>query len=163
MKKVLFTLLMAFVTIMSFAQQRMHRPFIDYSLYETVDSFQLEMVSVHLPFEITDENVLKNGVSLGSGYYMFKMPKTDKVIIKTNADRTKAIVVYKSFVIGGRFELPIGGRFEYNLTETDRRIVLWYKDNRHFCGYIYDKKYKVCQCFEEKKEFNKFINKFWNH
>ena len=163
MKKVLFTLLMAFVTTMSFAQQRMHRPFIDYSLYETVDSFQLEMVSVHLPFEITDENVLKNGVSLGSGYYMFKMPKTDKVIIKTNADRTKAIVVYKSFVIGGRFELPIGGRFEYNITETDRRIVLWYKDNRHFCGYIYDKKYKVCQCFEEKKEFNKFINKFWNH
>lgn len=160
MKKVLFTLLMAFVTTMSFAQQRMHRPFIDYSLYETVDSFQLEMVSVHLPFEITDENVLKNGVSLGSGYYMFKMPKADKVIIKTNADRTKAIVVYKSFVIGGRFELPIGGRFEYNLTETDRRIVLWYKDNRHFCGYIYDKKYKVCQCFEEKKEFNKFINKF---
>ena len=163
MKKVLFTLLMAFVTTMSFAQQRMHRPFIDYSLYETVDSFQIEMVSVHLPFEITDENVLKNGVSLGSGYYMFKMPKTDKVIIKTNADRTKAIVVYKSFVIGGRFELPMGGRFEYNLTETDRRIVLWYKDNRHFCGYIYDKKYKVCQCFEEKKEFNKFINKFWNY
>lgn len=161
MKRFIITLvMMSFAIALTFGQHRMMRPFIDYSNYEKVDSLPLEMVSVHLPFEVTDEKALENSVSLGSGYYMFKMPRTDNVVIKTNADRTKAIVVYKSFVIGGRFELPIGGRYEYNIKEDERRLVLWYKDNRTYCGYIYDKVYKVCQCFEEKKEFKRFTNYF---
>ena len=153
MKRFIITLvMMSFAIALTFGQHRMMRPFIDYSNYEKVASLTLEMVSVYLPFEVTDEKALENSVSLGSGYYMFKMPRTDNVVIKTNADRTKAIVVYKSFVVGGRYE--------YNIKEDERRLVLWYKDNRTYCGYIYDKVYKVCQCFEEKKEFKRFTNYF---
>ena len=160
MKKALFALVMlSFAIGYVFSQPRMIRPFIDFSNYEKVDSLPIEMVSVHLPFEIADENVLKNAESLGGGDYMFKIPREDKFVIKTNSDRTKAVVVYKSIAVGGRFELPIGGRYEYNIEENERRIILWYKDSRAYCGYIYDKVYKVCQCFEEKKEFRRFLRK----
>ena len=161
MKKfILLTVMLAFVAIASvFAQPRMIRPFIDYSSYVKVDSLPIEMISVHFPTEIENENIAKSGVSLGGGDYMFPTRHHDNLIIKTNADRTKAIVVFKSIVVGDRFELPIGGRYEYTVEENDRRIILYYKDNRTYCGYIYDKKFKICQCFEQRKEFRRFMRK----
>lgn len=160
-KSILIALMLAFIaTVSVFAQPKMVRPFIDFSKYEKVDTLPLEMISVHFPTEIENENIAKNGVSLGGGDYMFPTRHSDNIIIKTNADRTKAIIVFKSIVVGGRFELPIGGRYEYTIEENDRRLILYYKDNRTYCGYIYDKKFKICQCFEEKKAYRRFMRKF---
>lgn len=159
-KSILITVLFAFIATFAFAQPRMVHPFIDFSKYEKVDTLPLEMISVHFPTEIENENIAKQGVSLGGGDYMFPTLHHDNLVIKTNADRTKAIVVFKSVIVGGRFELPIGGRYEYTIEENERRIVLWYKDNRTYCGYIYDKKYKICQCFEERKAYRRFMRKF---
>ena len=160
-KSILIALMLAFIaTVSVFAQPKMVRPFIDFSKYEKVDTLPLEMISVHFLTEIENENIAKNGVSLGGGDYMFPTRHSDNIIIKTNADRTKAIVVFKSIVVGGRFELPIGCRYEYTIEENDRRHILYYKDNRTYCGYIYDKKFKICQCFEEKKAYRRFMRKF---
>jgi len=159
-KSILFTVLFAFIATVAMAQPRMVHPFIDFSKYEKLDTLPLEMISVHFPTEIENENIAKNGVSLGGGDYMFPTRHSDNIIIKTNADRTKAIIVFKSIVVGGRFELPIGGRYEYTIEENDRRLILYYKDNRTYCGYIYDKKFKICQCFEEKKAYKRFMRKF---
>jgi hypothetical protein len=164
-RSILISVLFAFIATIAMAQPQMARPqmlrpFIDFSKYEKVDTLPLEMISVHFPTEIENENIAKNGVSLGGGDYMFPTRHSDNIIIKTNADRTKAIVVFKSIVVGGRFELPIGGRYEYTIEENDRRLILYYKDNRTYCGYIYDKKFKICQCFEEKKAYRRFMRKF---
>lgn len=159
-RSILISVLFAFIATVAMAQPRMVRPFIDFSKYEKVDTLPLEMISVHFPTEIDNENIAKNGVSLGGGDYMFPTRHSDNIIIKTNADRTKAIIVFKSIVVGGRFELPIGGRYEYTIEESDRRLILYYKDNRTYCGYIYDKKFKICQCFEEKKAYRRFMRKF---
>ena len=86
---------------------------------------------------------------------MFTLPHMDKMIIKTNTDRTKAIIIKNSIAVGGRFNL-IFRPYEYNIEENERRCILWYKDNRTYCGYIYDKEYKICQYFESKKEFRLF-------
>lgn len=111
--------------------------------YNIIDSLPLEMVYIHLNKEIED------AVDLGGGYYMVKMPHKDKIIYRTNSTRTKAIVMYNSICFGSK-------RFEYNIEENENRIILWYKDNRNYCGYIYDKKYKVCKYFESRKEFRRF-------
>ena len=157
-KSILITALFAFIATFTFAQPK--NPFIDFSKYEKADSFLLEKVYVHLPVEFEDGKQPQNSTALGSGYYLFELPHAQIMTIKTNGDRTKAVVTYKSLVVGGRFEYPIGGRYEYNIEENDRRIVLWYKDDRTYCGYIYDKLIKVCKCFEERKEYKYFMRKF---
>jgi hypothetical protein len=133
MKKLLL-ILFAFVPMLSMAQ---------FSEYNVVDSLPLEMVYIHLDKEIED------AIDLGDGYYMVKMPHKDKIVFRTNSDRTKAIMIYHSICFGSK-------RFLYNIEENENRIVLWYKDSRNYCGYIYDKKYKVCKYFESKREFKRF-------
>lgn len=138
---ILITLMLAFVACVSvFAQPRMPRPMtfgVNFSKYEKVDSLPLERIYVHTNTEdIEDENA----VSLGGGDYMFKLPFENWLVIKTNAERTTAIVT--SFALGMRF-------MEYNVEENDRRLILWYKDSRRYCGLIYDKEFKVCQYFTE--------------
>ena len=120
--------------------------FIDFSKYEKVDSLPLEMIYVHLNKEIDDENV----ISLEGGYYMFKMPHKDKIIFRTNSDRTKAVVVYNSYCFGSK-------RFEFNIEDSEARTVLWYKDDYNYCGYIYDKHYKAAKYFESKKDYKRFM------
>lgn len=135
MRKLLLILFM-FVPTLLLAQPR-------FSEYNVVDSLPLEMVYIHLDKEIED------AIDLGGGYYMVKMPHKDKIVFRTNSDRTKAIMIYHSICFGSK-------RFEYNIEENEHRLVLWYKDNRNYCGYIYDKKYKVCKYFESKREFKRF-------
>ena len=135
MKKLLLMLFMA-VCLSANAQPR-------FSEYNVVDSLPLEMVYIHLNKEIED------AIDLGGGYYMVKMPYKDKIMYRTNSTRTKAIVIYNSICFGSK-------RFEYNIEENEGRIILWYKDDRNYCGYIYDKKYKVCKYFESRKEFRRF-------
>lgn len=135
MKRLLLMLFM-FVPTLLMAQPR-------FSEYDVVDSLPLEMVYIHLDKEIED------AVNLGGGYYMVKMPHKDKIVFRTNSTRTKAIMIYHSICFGSK-------RFVYNIEENESRLVLWYKDNRNYCGYIYDKKYKVCKYFESKREFKRF-------
>ena len=66
-KSILISVLFAFIATFAFAQPRMVRPFIDFSKYEKVDTLPLEMISVHFPTEIENENIAKQGVSLGGG------------------------------------------------------------------------------------------------
>ena len=159
MKKIFITLVLAFVATLSIAQPRMMpRPFVDFSQYEKVDSFLLEKVEVTLPFEIKEENLPKDAIAEGGGGYMFTLPHADKVVIKTNSDRTKAIIVRNSIAVGGRLNF-IFRPYEYNIEENEKRCVLWYKDDRTYCGYIYDKEFKVCKYFESrhKREFRRFM------
>lgn len=146
LKKVFITLLMVFTcSILSFAQPKMARPFIDFSKYEKVDSLPLEMIMVHFNNEIDDADA----ISMGDGDYLVKVPYNDKILIRKTVDDTKAIVLYNSYCFGRHFE--------FNVEDSERRTILWYRDKRIYCGYIYDKKFKVCKYFESKKEYKRFM------
>jgi hypothetical protein len=143
MKKTVLTFLFTLVVSIGFAQMHMHpprqfkMPHIDIRQYEVVDSFPLERITIYSPYDYSGDEVIQ----LGTGQYLIEMPYPDKMIIRTNKDRTKAIVVYNSYCFGRHKE--------FNVKETDRRIVLWYEDDDGlYCGYTYDKKYKVCKYFE---------------
>ena len=153
MKRLILSLVFVLVASFGFAQAPrmnfMNR--VDFNKYEVVDSLPIERIMIHFDKEIDDENL----ISLGSGDYMATVPYNDNMIIRTTADKTKAIVVHNSYAFGRHFE--------FNVEDNERRTVLWYEDKGIYCGYIYDKKYKVCKYFESKKEFNRFIRRpFFN-
>lgn len=145
MKKILFTFLFTLMSMISYAQfvpQRHHfnyKPNIELSQYVLTDSLSLEAIYIHSPFDYDDDKV----VDLGSGDYIIEMPYKDKMIIRTNKDKTKAIVLYNSYCFGRHKE--------FNIKDNERRMILWYEDDKIYCGYIYDKHYKVCKYFESKK------------
>ena len=153
MKRLILSLVFVLVASFCFAQASrmsfMNRA--NFNKYEVVDSLPIERIMIHFDKEIDDENL----ISLGSGDYMATVPHKDNMIIRTTADKTKAIVVHNSYAFGRHFE--------FNVEDNERRTVLWYKDKGIYCGYIYDKKYKVCKYFESKKEFNRFMRRpFFN-
>ncbi len=153
MKRFILSLVFVLVASFGFAQAPrmsfMNR--VDFNKYEVVDSLPIERIMIHFDKEIDDENL----ISLGSGDYMATVPHKDNMIIRTTADKTKAIVVHNSYAFGRHFE--------FNVEDNERRTVLWYEDKGIYCGYIYDKKYKVCKYFESKKEFNRFMRRpFFN-
>ena len=82
---------------------------------------------------------------------MGTLPHKDNMIIRMTQDSTKAIVLYNSIVFGRHFE--------FNVKNNDRRMILWYEDKGIYCGYIYDKYYKVCSYFESRKEFKRFMRR----
>jgi len=116
----------------------------------------LEMISVELPSGLEPP---EESIGLGGGIYLLKMPEKHSMVIIKVKGEDKAIVIHSSFFISRFFVNPEkyfrGPRenyFKYNIEENDRRLVLWYKDNRIYCGYIYDKQYKVCQYFEKREK-----------
>lgn len=151
MKKIILTILFALIATFSFSQpnyvQHHFRPEINLSQYNVVDSLPLERITIHFDKEIDDERF----ISLGSGDYMAPLPHNDKIIIKTNEDRTKAIVLYNSYCFGRHLE--------FDIQENEKRIVLYNQNDKGFCGYIYDKKYKVAKYFESKKEYKHFMKR----
>jgi hypothetical protein len=152
-KRLILSLVFVLVTTFSFAQGSsmnfMHR--IDLSKYEVVDSLPLERIMIYNEKEIDGEGI----IDLGSGYYMAPIPHKDNMIIKTTKDKDKAIIIYNSYCFGRHFE--------FNVEDNDARTVYWYKDKNVYCGYIYDKKYKVCKYFESKKEYKRFMRRpFFN-
>lgn len=152
MKRFILTILFALIATFSFSQPRhfnynVVRPAIDITQYSVVDSLPLEKIDLQFNKEIDDENL----ISLGGGHYMAPLPHNDKMIIRMTQDSTKAIVLYNSIVFGRHFE--------FNVKDNDRRMILWYEDKGIYCGYIYDKHYKVCSYFESKKEFKKFMRR----
>ena len=142
MKKIILTMLcMLFVSLGTYAQPKMF----DFSQYSNTDSLAVEMVYFHSDAVLTAEGI----IDLGGGYYMAKTPFKTNFVIKTNADKTKAIVTNK-------FHFD---PFQYTYKEDDRRITLYYKDNKVCRGYVYDKKLKVCQPFDSNKGYKKFIRR----
>jgi hypothetical protein len=165
MKKIFITFLFACMALVSFAQMPQmpnrpsigqFRPNVDFGKYEVVDSLPIERIIVHFNKEIDDENLL----SMGSGDYLAPVPHKDNMVIRTTADRTKAIVVHNSYTFGRHLE--------FDIQENERRLILYVKNDNLYCGYIYDKRFKVCKYFEDKKEFNRFMrrpifNRFMPH
>ena len=147
MKKFILTLVFVFITTLSFAQapHMHHFNHIDLNKYEVVDSLPLERITIHVNKEIDGENI----IDLGGGEYLAPIPHKDNIIIRTNTDRTKAIVLYNSYCFGRHLE--------FDIQENERRIVLYKQSSNGYCGYIYDKYYKVAKYFESKKEYKRFM------
>ena len=151
MKRFILSFIFVLVATFTFAQPNpMHRTFgerFDFQKYEVVDSLPLERIDLQFNKEIDDENL----IDLGNGHYMAPLPHKDKMIIRMTTDSTKAIVVYNSLIFGRHFE--------FNVKNNERRLILWYEDKGIYCGYIYDKYYKVCSYFESRKEFKRFMRR----
>lgn len=153
MKRLILSLVFVLIATLSFAQgprmNFMNR--IDFTKYEVVDSLPLERIMVHFNKEIDDENF----ISLGDNDYMAPVPHKDNMIIRFNSDKTKAIVVHNSYAFGRHFE--------FNIQDNERRLILWYEDKGIYCGYVYDKTWKICKYFESRKEFKHFMRRpFFN-
>ena len=151
MKKVILTFIFTIFATISFAQlpqipmERFRG--IDLNKYSVVDSLPLDRVMIYFDREIDDETF----ISQGGGYYMAPLPHHDRMIIRKTEDNTKAIVIYNSYIFGRHYE--------FNVEDNEHRTVLWYKDKNVYCGYIYDKKFKVCKYFDSKKEYRRFFKR----
>ena len=144
MKKFFITFLAVLMIVSVSAQvPRFNR--IDFSKYETVDSLPLERIMIRFNKKIDE----KGFVDLESGYYLAPIPHKDNFVVKFNKDKSKAIVLYNSYCFGRHFE--------FNVKDDERRIVFWYKDDDNYCGYIYDKRFKVCKYFDSKRQFHRFM------
>ena len=151
MRKFILTFIFALIATLSFSQPRhfnynVVRPDINLTQYSVIDSLPIERILIHFNKEVDDDRFL----DMGSGDYLAPVPYNDKMIIKTNQDRTKAIVIHNSY--------SFGRHLEFDIQENERRLILYFKDDNIYCGYIYDKYYKVCKYFESKKEYKRFMN-----
>ena len=132
-------ILILFITTVCYGQNRRHfREYIDFSKYEIVDSLPLERISIYSPFDYDSDKVINKG----DGEYLIEMPHKDRMIIRKTKDNKKAIIIYNSFVFGRHKE--------FNIKNSERRLILWYEDDNLYCGYIYDKIFKVCKYFEQR-------------
>jgi hypothetical protein len=111
--------------------------------YTVRDSLPLEMITIQSAFDYDTEN--DDIISLDGGFYLVPLPHKDKMLIATNKDRTKGIVLYNSYCFGRHKE--------FTITENERRMILWYEDDDLYCGYVYDKAYKVAKYFEDRRSF----------
>lgn len=149
MKKFILTFVFVMFSVIGFAQTGFNRPFfripVDFNKYEIVDSLPIERIMIHFNKEIDNEDF----IDLGDGDYMAPVPHKDNMVIRMNATKDKAVVIHNSYAFGRHFE--------FDVQDNDKRIVLYYQDKNIYCGYIYDKEFKVCKYFESKKEFNKLI------
>lgn len=75
-----------------------------------------------------------------NGDYLVELPKESKLVIAFNTNKTKAIVLDNGYMFGRRME--------FNVKDDEARLVLFFKDEHVYCGYIYDKKTKAGKYFE---------------
>lgn len=139
MKRTIFSIILTFFVTFGFCQTNHHffKHRIDIRQYEVIDSLPIERIYISSQFDYDEDKI----ISVDDNQYLIEAPYKDKMIIKTNKDRTKAIVLYNSYIFGRHMQ--------FNIKETDKRIVLWYEDENIMCGYAYDKRYKVCKYFED--------------
>lgn len=144
MKKfILLTVMMAFVACASvLAQPKFIN--LDPTKYTDVVTLSIENRFFHAEREINFEGVQE----LGNGDYMHALQHKDSLVFETNAEKTKAKVVKMNQFL----RLPMDRFLSFNVKEDERRIILYYEDNRIYCGYIYDKSLKACQPFMNVKE-----------
>lgn len=103
-----------------------------------------------------DTLVLQNRPSVyptRDGDYLVELPKEQKLIIAYNEDHSKAIVLHG---------YPWARRMEFNVKYEAHRLILWYKDEHVYCGYIYDGKIKACQYVEaiNENEKDRLVKRF---
>ena len=142
MKKINFIITLMLLFIATSVNAQMHHAF-DYSEFEKVDSLPIELAYFYSHIPVKGEGV----IDLDEGFYMKPFKAT--FVIKTNADKTKAIV---------EIDPPFLHRV-YNVIESERRITLWYKDKDTYCGYVYDKELKACQNYGTRKERKNFVRR----
>ena len=144
---ILLTVMLAFVASVSvFAQPRIIN--LDPTKYTDVVTLSIENRFFHSEREINFEGIQE----LGNGDYMHALQRKDSIVFETNAEKTKAKVVRMNQFL----RLPMDRFLSFNMKEDERRIILYYEDNRIYCGYIYDKTLKACQPFSNIKE-RKFV------
>lgn len=134
MKKLLIFIL-SIIPIFGFSQKRFIQNHMQYTI---IDSLSLERISIHSPFDYESDKV----IPMGDGDYLIEIPHKDKMVICYNKDKSKAIILYNSYCFGRHKE--------FNVTDNEKRTLLWYKDDHLYCGYIYDKVYKVAKYFESR-------------
>ena len=101
--KILILLFIGLISINSFGQRRFIRNHLQYT---EIDSLLLERISIHSPFDYESDKV----IPMGDGDYLIEIPRKDKMVICTNKERTKAIILYNSYCFGRHKE--------FNITET---------------------------------------------
>ena len=144
MKKLFLTMFFAIIAVAMFAQPRFfpgqnaHVRF--NTMYTVIDSLTLEQIPTPFPTEDND--------------YLMELPHAGKMIIAYNADRTKAKVLFNGTPIK-RHHSVINHFMEYDVKDSDARLILYHKDDFMFCGYIYDKTVKACKYFEAINEDEK--------
>ena len=127
MKKLLLCLVMTLSVVSVFGQRRMHLR----DVYVNLDTLVIEVASVPAESDV-----------------LIELPKESKIILAFNVGRTKAIVLHNP---GYQFVR----RLEYDVRETETRIILYHKDKYLYCGYVYDKKVKAARYFEAINENEK--------
>lgn len=127
-------ILLLFLSTPCFGQNFFNSP----KKYENIDSLSLERITIYSSFDYDDDKI----INMGDGEYLIELPHKDKIIIATDKDREKAIILYNSYCFGRHKE--------FFIKENEKRLILWYKDSHIYCGYIYDKIFKVCKYFESK-------------
>jgi len=163
MKKFIFITLSMLFSITCFGQFNMPnrmRPFVNENVYVLVDSLPLERYQTYVPdsnliqhIEARSGEKLKENqiIELGGNEYVFELPVKDKVLVKYNKDKTKAIITNSGIIHGIGLYF-----FEYNVKSDERREILYYEDNNILCGLAYDKRYKMAKYFRyEKKEIGR--------
>lgn len=139
MKKFILTTIFALVAMFSYCQGFNHERGHFKMVYRTVDTLLLKNVPTPNPTM--------------NGDYLITLHKEQKIIIAYNNDHSKAIVLHGYMW---------GKRMEFNVKYEGSRLILWYKDDYLYCGYIYDEKVKACQYFEaiSESEKEKITKKF---
>jgi len=125
MKKFILTSIMCLFALTAFSQASKHEGFHFKSVYTMVDTLVVKNVQFAYPTK--------------DGDYLITLPKEQNLILAYNKDHTKAIVLHGYMW---------GKRMEFNVKYNETRLVLVYKDEHIYCGYIYDMKHKACQYFE---------------
>lgn len=128
MKKFILTSIMCLFALTAFSQAHRHFK----SVYTIVDTLSVKSIQSNYPTR--------------DGDYLITLLKEQNLVIAYNNDHTKAIVLHG---------YPYARRMEYNVKYDGARLILWYKDEHLYCGYIYDEKIKACQYFEAINEAEK--------
>ena len=131
MKKIILALVVCLFAISAYSQPNRHRVHFK-SVYTTVDTLVLK--------NMPTVNPTKDGSCLVA------LPKEQNLVIAYNNDRTKAIVLHG---------YPWAKKMEYVVKYEGHRLILYFKDEHIYCGYIYDEKVKACQYFEGINEAEK--------
>ena len=134
MKRLILALVMCLISICSYCQAFGHFK----AVYKTVDTLVVQKVQSTFPTK--------------DGDYLVSLPNEDMLVVAYNADHSKAIVLH-GYVWGKRME--------FNVKYNESRLILWYKNEHIYCGYVYDEKMKACQYFEaiNETEKNRLVNK----
>jgi hypothetical protein len=130
MRKFILASILCLFAVSAFSQAP--RRFHFRNVYTTVDTLIVKGVQFARPNK--------------DGDYLITLQNEQNLIIAYNSDHTKAIVLHG---------YAWGKRMEFNVKYNEARLVLWYKDEHIYCGYIYDTKHKACQYFEAINESEK--------